>query len=44
MIVRQVWGGNYGSETDSLRVHRYRLRRKLGDPEGRLLQTAPGVG
>jgi two-component system KDP operon response regulator KdpE len=44
MIVRQVWGGSYGGETDSLRVHVYRLRRKLGDPEGRLLQTAPGVG
>jgi predicted Zn-dependent protease with MMP-like domain len=42
-IVRQVWGGSYGGETDSMRVHVYRLRRKLGDPDGRLLHTAPGV-
>ncbi len=44
MILSQVWGSEYGSETEYLRVYVYRLRRKLGDPEGRLVRTAPGIG
>jgi two-component system, OmpR family, KDP operon response regulator KdpE len=44
MILGHVWGGQYGSEADSLRVYVYRLRRKLGDPEGRLIRTAPRIG
>jgi two-component system KDP operon response regulator KdpE len=44
MILRQVWGSEYGSETEYLRVYVYRLRRKLGDPDGRLVRTAPGIG
>jgi two-component system KDP operon response regulator KdpE len=44
MILGQVWGGEYGSEAESLRVYVSRLRRKLGDPEGKLLRTSPGVG
>ncbi len=39
-----MWGGQYGGEAESLRVYVYRLRRKLGDPQGRLLRTAPGIG
>jgi two-component system, OmpR family, KDP operon response regulator KdpE len=44
MILGQVWGGEYGSEAEYLRVYVYRLRRKLGDAEGRLLRTSPGIG
>jgi two-component system, OmpR family, KDP operon response regulator KdpE len=44
MILAQVWGGGYGDESEYLRVYVHRLRRKLADPEGRMLKTAPGIG
>lgn len=44
MILGAVWGGQYGTEAESLRVYVSRLRRKLDDPDGRFLRTAPGVG
>jgi two-component system KDP operon response regulator KdpE len=44
MILGGVWGEAYGSEAASLRVHIYRLRRKLGDAVGRRLRTSPGIG
>jgi len=44
MILARVWGGGYGDESEYLRVYVHRLRRKLGDPEGRMLRTAPGIG
>ncbi len=44
MILGQVWGGEYSSESEYLRVYIYRLRRKLGDTEGHLLRTSPGIG
>ena len=44
MILGHVWGAAYGSESDYLRVYVYRLRRKLGDAEGRRLRTSPGIG
>jgi len=44
MILEQVWGPHYGTETQYLRVYIYRLRRKLGDEKGELLRTNPGVG
>ncbi len=44
MILEHVWGPHYGTETQYLRVYAYRLRRKLGDEEGRFLRTHPGVG
>ncbi len=43
-ILQQVWGPHYGTETQYLRVYVYRLRRKLGDEQGELLRTLPGVG
>ncbi|MDA8398185.1 MAG: response regulator transcription factor [Actinomycetota bacterium] len=43
VILREVWGLGYGSETNYLRVYINRLRRKLGD-EGWRLRTTPGVG
>ena len=44
MILGEVWGRGYGSESEYLRVYVHRLRRKLADPEGRMLRTAPGIG
>jgi two-component system KDP operon response regulator KdpE len=44
MILEHVWGPRYGTENHYLRVYAYRLRRKLGDTEGRILRTLPGVG
>jgi two-component system KDP operon response regulator KdpE len=44
MILGHVWGAEYGSESDYLRVYVYRLRRKLGDADGRRLRTSPGIG
>ena len=44
MILEHVWGSGYASEAQYLRVYVHRLRRKLGDEEGRLLRTVPGVG
>lgn len=44
MILEQVWGHGYGTESQYLRVYIYRLRRKLGDEGGKMLRTSPGVG
>jgi len=44
MILEHVWGPRYGTENHYLRVYAYRLRRKLGDDDGRFLRTLPGVG
>ena len=38
MILEQVWGPGYGTESQYLRVYVYRLRRKLGDEGGDLLR------
>jgi two-component system, OmpR family, KDP operon response regulator KdpE len=43
MILRDVWGSNYGTEAHYLRVYAHRLRRKLGDA-GPMLRTQPGIG
>lgn len=43
MILREVWGIDYLSESQYLRVYAHRLRRKLGSA-GSLLQTQPGIG
>jgi len=44
MILRHVWGDGYHDEAEYLRVYVYRLRRKLGDRDGNLLRTSPGIG
>jgi two-component system KDP operon response regulator KdpE len=44
MILEHVWGPDYGSEAEYLRVYVYRLRRKLGDVGGHQLRTSPGIG
>ena len=41
MILEHVWGPRYGTENHYLRVYAYRLRRKLGDPDGEFLRTLP---
>jgi two-component system KDP operon response regulator KdpE len=44
MILKDVWGPGYGAESNYLRVYTHRLRKKLGDEEGRILRTVPGIG
>jgi two-component system, OmpR family, KDP operon response regulator KdpE len=44
MILKDVWGPGYGAESNYVRVYTHRLRKKMGDDEGRLLRTVPGVG
>jgi two-component system, OmpR family, KDP operon response regulator KdpE len=44
MILKDVWGPGYGAESNYVRVYTHRLRKKMGDEEGRMLKTVPGVG
>ncbi len=44
MILKDVWGDQYLHETEYLRVYIYRLRKKLDDVEGKILQSNPGIG
>ena len=45
MLLREVWGPDYGVETQYLRVYASHLRRKLDDDPARpYLVTEPGVG
>ena len=44
MILENVWGPGYVDELHYLKVYAYRIRRKLGDESGDLLQSDPAVG
>jgi two-component system, OmpR family, KDP operon response regulator KdpE len=44
MILENVWGPAYAREMQYLKVYAYRIRRKLGDEDGRFLQSDPSVG
>lgn len=45
MLLREVWGPEYATETQYLRVYASQLRKKLQDDPGRPhLVTEPGVG
>jgi two-component system KDP operon response regulator KdpE len=45
MLLQEVWGPEYGTETQYLRVYASQLRKKLGDdPTRPHLVTEPGVG
>jgi two-component system KDP operon response regulator KdpE len=44
MILSAVWGPGYKREAQYLHAYVHRLRQKLGDPEGELIRTVPGVG
>jgi two-component system, OmpR family, KDP operon response regulator KdpE len=45
MLLREVWGPDYGTETQYLRVYASHLRKKLDDDPARpYLVTEPGVG
>jgi len=45
MILHEVWGPEYGTETQYLRVYASQIRKKLGDdPDRPRLITEPGVG
>lgn len=44
MILREVWGRGYGEEAAYVHTYVHRLRQKLDDEQGRLIQTLPGIG
>lgn len=44
MILENVWGPAYVKDLHYLKVYAYRLRRKLGDENGTILQSDPSVG
>jgi two-component system KDP operon response regulator KdpE len=44
MILENVWGPAYVGELHYLKVYAYRIRRKLGDEEGKFLESDPAVG
>jgi two-component system, OmpR family, KDP operon response regulator KdpE len=44
MILEGVWGPQYAREMQYLKVYAYRIRRKLGDDGGQILQSDPSVG
>ena len=46
MILRAVWGADYGEDTHVLRTYINQLRDKLGDDPAapRYIRTDPGVG
>jgi two-component system KDP operon response regulator KdpE len=44
MILKDVWGPGYGAESNYVRVYTHRLRKKLGDDDGVILKTVPGIG
>jgi two-component system KDP operon response regulator KdpE len=44
MILSAVWGSGYGQEAQYLHAYVHRLRQKLDDGSGTLIQTTPGVG
>lgn len=44
MILENVWGPGYRDELHYLKVYAYRIRRKLHDDQGELLQSDPSVG
>jgi two-component system KDP operon response regulator KdpE len=45
-LLREVWGPEYGTESNYLRVYVGQLRKKLGDDAAhpRLILTEPGIG
>ena len=43
-LLNEIWGYDYFGETRTVDVHIRYLRKKLGDEEGRLIETVRGVG
>ena len=44
MILEAVWGHGYSREAQYVHAYVHRLRQKLDDEDGQLIQTTPGVG
>jgi two-component system, OmpR family, KDP operon response regulator KdpE len=44
MILSAVWGVGYGAEAQYVHAYVHRLRQKLNDESGALIQNVPGVG
>jgi len=44
MILHAVWGPGYDNEAQYVHAYVHRLRQRLNDESGTLIQTTPGVG
>ena len=44
MILQAVWGTGYGDEAQYVHAYVHRLRQKLHDESGTLIETNPGIG
>jgi two-component system KDP operon response regulator KdpE len=44
MILGAVWGPGYNDESQYVHAYVHRLRQKLNDEDGELIETLPGVG
>jgi two-component system KDP operon response regulator KdpE len=44
MILGAVWGNGYNNESQYVHAYVHRLRQKLNDEEGTLIENSPGVG
>jgi len=44
MILESIWGPGYINEPHYLKVHAYRIRKKLHDEQGEFLQNDPSAG
>jgi DNA-binding response OmpR family regulator len=44
MILGAVWGTGYNDESQYVHAYVHRLRQKLNDEHGELIETLPGVG
>ena len=44
MVLGAVWGPGYREEASYVHAYVHRLRAKLGDEAGELIETVPGVG
>jgi two-component system KDP operon response regulator KdpE len=44
MILSAVWGVGYGEEAQYVHAYVHRLRHKLGDEQGEMIRSVPGVG
>ncbi len=44
VILKHIWNGSFGTESQYLRVYVYRIRQKLNDSHGQILRSIPGIG
>ncbi len=44
VILKNIWNGSFGTESQYLRVYVYRIRQKINDSHGNILRSIPGIG